>query len=74
MKWINHTIIAGSLTAIINPLAVPAAIVGGIAPDLLEKIFAVKHHRKETHYLIVWIALTLFTIFVYDFNGILFAF
>lgn len=29
MKWINHTIVAGSLTAMINPLAVPAAIVGG---------------------------------------------
>lgn len=72
MKWINHTIISGSLTAIINPIAVPAAIVGGVAPDLLEKFFAVKHHRKETHYLVIWIAATLFTIFVYDFNGILF--
>jgi inner membrane protein len=72
MKWINHTIIAGSLTAMINPLAVPAAIVGGIAPDILEKIFSVRHHRKETHYLIVWIAATLFPIFVYDFHGILF--
>ena len=72
MKWINHTIIAGSLTAIINPMAVPSALIGGIAPDLLEKVLAVKHHRKETHYLIVWFALTLFTIFVYDFKGILF--
>lgn len=71
MKWINHTIIAGSLTAIINPLAVPAAIVGGIAPDFLENVLAVKH-RKETHYLIFWIAATLFSIFVYDFYGILF--
>jgi inner membrane protein len=72
MKWINHTIIAGSLTAIVNPLAVPSAILGGIAPDLLEKIVAAKKHRAETHYLIVWLAATLFTIFVYDFNGILF--
>ncbi len=72
MKWINHTIVAGSLTAMINPLAVPAAIVGGIAPDILEKIFSVRHHRKETHYLIVWIAATLFPIFVWDFHGILF--
>jgi inner membrane protein len=38
MKWINHTIIAGSITAVINPLAVPSAIIGGIAPDLLEKL------------------------------------
>lgn len=45
MKWINHTIIAGSLTAIINPLAVPSAIIGGVAPDLLEKVLAVKHRR-----------------------------
>lgn len=74
MKWINHIIIAGSLTAIINPLAVPAAIVGGIAPDFLEKLLAVKRHRKETHYLVVWIAATLFTIFIYDFYGLLFGF
>jgi len=72
MKWINHTIIAGSITAVINPLAVPSAIIGGIAPDSLEKLLAVKQHRKETHYLIAWIAATLFTVFVYDFNGILF--
>ena len=72
MKWINHTIVAGSLTAIINPLAVPAAIVGGIAPDYLEKMLAVKRHRMETHYAIYWIAATLFSIFVYDFYGILF--
>lgn len=72
MKWINHTIVAGSLTAIFNPIAVPAGVLGGIAPDLLEKILAVKHHRKETHYLIYWFAATLFTIFIYDFNGILF--
>jgi len=73
MKWINHTIIAGSLTAMINPMAVPAALVGGIAPDFLENPLGVKH-RKETHYLVVWIAATLFSIFVWDFYGILFGF
>jgi inner membrane protein len=72
MKWVNHTIIAGSVTAVINPLAVPAAILGGIAPDILEKMLALKHHRKETHYLIYWIAATLFALFIYDFHWILF--
>lgn len=61
MKWISHGAIGGTSAAIINPLYAPAAILGATAPDWLEWVlnglgFGVQH-RKETHYLILWVSL-----------------
>lgn len=59
MKWISHSAIGGTSAAIINPLYVPVAILGATAPDWLEWVLSAAGlhitHRKETHYLIVWL-------------------
>lgn len=36
MKWQNHILIAGALTATIDPLLAPGALLGATAPDWLE--------------------------------------
>lgn len=79
MKWINHMVIAGSTTAIVSPEHAIIAVIGSTAPDWLEtvanKFFNAKwKHRQETHYLVFWIATTLFFGLVWDINGILTAF
>ena len=71
MKWINHVMVAGSTAAVINPSIVPYAIFGSILPDLAEKFLPVTNHRAETHYLVLWIAALIFSIFVFDFKGVL---
>lgn len=58
MKWINHVLIAGSITAVYDVKLVPPTILGATAPDWMEwvlKFFGrpVKH-RTVTHYLSVW--------------------
>lgn len=73
MKWISHMAIAGATTAIIAPQLVPFAVLGSTAPDWSEK-FLQKQHRQETHYVVVWIALTAFFLFVWDFKHIGLAF
>lgn len=59
MKWISHSAIGGSSAAIINPIYAPVAILGATAPDWLEWVLSATGvhvtHRKETHYLIVWV-------------------
>jgi len=75
MKWINHGIIAGSTVAIVEPMLVPVAILGSTAPDWLEtianKFFNARwEHRKQTHYLAVWLVACLIFWFVWDINGI----
>lgn len=55
MKWVSHIAIAGATTAILAPPLVPFAVLGGIFPDLGEKIgnslLGMRlEHRKETHY------------------------
>jgi inner membrane protein len=79
MRWLSHIAIAGAITAVFNPLAVPAAIAGSTAPDWLE--FALRplagrkiQHRGVTHYLVYWIAAMLFAHFVFDWQGMLFYF
>lgn len=76
MRWSSHIIIAGSLTFAINPLYVPVSIAGSIAPDYLETVLNRFNipipHRKETHYLSVWIAVFVFSVFVFDFYNVLF--
>ena len=58
MKWINHVLIAGSVTAVYDVKLVPPTIVGATAPDWMEWVLKflgrpVKH-RTVTHYLSIW--------------------
>ncbi len=77
MKWISHIAIAGAITAVFNPLAVPAAVAGSTAPDWLEFVLRPfwrlggkkLQHRGITHYLVYWIAAMLFAHFVWDWRG-----
>jgi inner membrane protein len=71
MKWINHIIVGGATAAVIDPAIVPYAIFGSILPDLAEKYLPVTGHRKETHYVMIWVALLIFSIFIFDFKGVL---
>lgn len=78
MKWINHLLIGGSLTATINPIMIPVAMLGSTAPDWLESLahrlgYRIKH-RTITHYVSLWVLGMLFSLFVIDFHGILFWF
>ena len=64
MKWVNHILISGATTAVINPALVPLAIAGSTAPDWLERVFNTfgihVKHRAETHIVIYWaVALTI---------------
>lgn len=78
MKWINHAIIGGSITAIFHPYAVPLAILGSTAPDWLESLAKTfgkpVRHRAETHYLIVWLIAAVFFFAVWDYKSLLFWF
>ncbi|MDY0137802.1 MAG: metal-dependent hydrolase [Thiomicrospira sp.] len=59
MKWISHSAIGGTSAAIVDPVLIPAAVLGATAPDWLEWVLSAGGvhitHRKETHYLIVWL-------------------
>lgn len=60
MKWVSHIAISGATTAILAPPLVPFAVLGGIFPDLGEKIgnrfLGMRlEHRKETHYFAYWL-------------------
>lgn len=64
MKWFNHTLIAGATTAVVDPILVPAAMLGATAPDWIEWIIRgfgghVKH-RTTTHYVAVWLTGVIF--------------
>lgn len=74
MRWISHIAIAASTCAVLNPFAVPAAVLGSTAPDWLEWVInAVQRrkvkHRGLTHYAAGWLALAAFGAFVWDWRG-----
>jgi inner membrane protein len=71
MKWVNHIIVGGSTAAVIDPTIVPYAIFGSILPDLAERFLPVSKHRMETHYLVVWAAAFVFSMFIFDYKGVL---
>ncbi|EKO5187824.1 metal-dependent hydrolase [Vibrio vulnificus] len=78
MKWINHTLIAGSICAVVSPPHVPICIAGATAPDWFEFVLKLgrKHvkHRGVTHIFTHWfIAAIAFTL-VWDYQGIGMAF
>lgn len=77
MRWINHTIIAGSISAAIDPVLVPPAILGATAPDWLEWLISPVRkikHRGVTHYLAVWLFALAFFWLAWDFHRLGFAF
>jgi inner membrane protein len=61
MTWKSHIAIAAAITIPFNPGLVPVAAVGSTAPDWIEgiaKFFNIHfEHRKETHYLIIPMAI-----------------
>lgn len=58
MKWVNHVLIAGSVTAVYDVKLVPATLIGATAPDWMEWVLKAigrpVKHRTSTHYLTVW--------------------
>lgn len=78
MKWVSHLAIAGAICAAVNPVLVPAALVGATAPDWMEGVvglFGVKiKHRTTTHYFLIWSVAVLFFLFLWDFQHVFLAF
>lgn len=80
MKWVSHIAIAGSICAVVNPWAVPAAVLGSTAPDWIEMVRRAfsrgkkVKHRAATHYLAAWVAMAVFARLVWDFQSWLFWF
>nr|VFJ68097.1 MAG: inner membrane protein [Candidatus Kentron sp. DK] len=74
MKWINHSLIAGATTAVVNPVLVPPAVLGATAPDWFEWVLnglgGRVRHRTVTHYLSVWAVCLGFFLLVWDFRAI----
>jgi inner membrane protein len=82
MRWISHIAIAGSICAVFNPIALPAAVLGSTFPDWSESILKAItgrvgrkiKHRGVTHQLTTWTLLTLFSLFLWDWQKCLFWF
>lgn len=74
MKWLNHTLIAGAVCAVISPTLVAACVAGSTAPDWMEHISKIfrRHikHRGSTHVLTHWLLAAAAFTFIWDFNGI----
>lgn len=77
MTWKSHIAIAAAVTLPFNPSALAVAIVGSTAPDWSEwvlKFFGIRvQHRGATHYLIIPLAIILFSAFI-DFKSLIFWF
>ena len=69
--------IAAAVTLPFNPAVLPVSLLGSTAPDWLEwigKFFGMHiEHRKQTHYLVVPVAILLLSAFI-DYRSILFWF
>lgn len=79
MRWVSHIAIAGAVTALANPLLVPAAMLGATAPDWLEWVITKLNgyrlkHRGPTHYVSAWGLAVLFFSSGLDFRGVGLAF
>ncbi len=74
MKWLNHSLIAGAICAVVSPPHVAVCLAGATAPDWFEYILKVvnKHvkHRGPTHVLTHWLVAALAFTFIWDFHGI----
>ena len=74
MRWFNHAGVAGSVAAVIDPGAVPLAMLGATAPDWLEWVIGAIRgrpvkHRTSTHILLTWVRAALFFGLVWDWRG-----
>ena len=64
MRWVSHTLISASVTALWQPTLLPAAVLGATAPDWLEWVgrhhlpLARAIHRGKTHNLLGWLLLS----------------
>jgi inner membrane protein len=78
VKWVSHIAIAGAICAVVNPAAVPAAVLGSTAPDWFEWLLRAAHrrvnHRGLTHYLAYWLAGMLAAHFIIDWRDCFFWF
>lgn len=79
MRWVSHIAIAGAISAVFNPIAVPAAVLGSTFPDwsewILRRVTGRKvAHRGATHWLTSWLLLALFASLVWDYQHLLFWF
>ena len=74
MKWLNHTLIAGAICAVVSPPHVAACVAGATAPDWFETVAKLtgRHikHRGPTHILTHWLIAALAFTFVWDYHGI----
>lgn len=74
MKWINHSLIAGAICAVVSPPHVAVCIAGATAPDWLEHVIkAIRRpvkHRGVTHIFTHWLIVALAFTFVWDYEGI----
>jgi len=77
MTWKSHIAIATAVTLPFNAELIPIAAAGATAPDWIEwilKFFGIHcQHRKETHYLIIPLAIIALS-FLIDYRNILFWF
>ncbi len=74
MKWVNHVLIAGSVTAVYDVRLVPPTIIGTTARDWMQWVLKfvgrpVKH-RTVAHYLSVWSLAWQAGIFLLPDNGL----
>ncbi|MFA1576188.1 metal-dependent hydrolase [Vibrio cyclitrophicus] len=78
MKWLNYTLIAGAICAVVSPPHVAVCVVGATAPDLFEYVLKVgnRHikHRGPTHVFTHWLLAALAFTLVWDYHGIGMAF
>lgn len=75
MRWISHLAIAGATCAVFSPAHVAVAMLGGIAPDWMERLALMRdrrktRHRAVTHYIVFWLAAVLFFLLIWDFGRI----
>lgn len=59
MRWAAHIAVGAGLAAAVNPLTIPAAVIGATAPDWLEWVCRAVgqpvRHRTVTHVLLYWL-------------------
>jgi inner membrane protein len=74
MKWLNHSLIAGSVCAVVSPPLVAAAVAGSTAPDWMEHLIKLTgihiKHRSTTHIFTHWFLAALAFTFLWDYQGI----
>jgi inner membrane protein len=78
LKWVNHIVIGGAVTAVWKPELVPLAVLGATAPDWMEWVLKAigrrVGHRTATHYVSYWVIGILFGWIAWDFHYAITAF